>query len=326
MANKNASEPLVSVVTPVLNQRDFIDQTLHSVLEQGYPNIEYIVIDGGSSDGTREILESYVDRITLISEPDSGQADAINKGLRLSHGQIITWLNSDDVYLPGTVSAVVKAFTVNQDAVCVYGDCSYINSEGEPLSRYPAREFDLRRLVVESENFIPQPAAFFRRECLEKAGYLEEGLDYVLDYELWLRFSAVGNFAYLPRELAQTRLHPRAKSVASFSGFGEELISVIEDYFDNPELPEAFSRFREEAVSKAALRAAHAAFWAGEFGSAFQYSEIAKPDYLPLTKKITRAYIRGLFRLNQFGFPVGNLISKSKKNPYTLFVRMDKDK
>ncbi|MEN8240817.1 MAG: glycosyltransferase family 2 protein [Chloroflexota bacterium] len=316
------TEPLVSVITPVLNQQDYIEQTLQSVLNQDYPNIEYLVIDGGSTDGTLEILESYVDRITLISEPDEGQADAINKGFRLSRGEITTWLNADDVYLPGAVSAVVDAFAEDIKAVCIYGDCSYVNTQGEVLSRYPAREFDLRRFVVESENFIPQPAAFFRRECLEKAGSLDVELDFVLDYELWLRFAQVGKFSYLSQELAQARLHPEAKSVASFAKFGEELVEVIEAYYKTTKLALNLRGTRDEAVSKAGLRAAHAAFWAGDLQSAYQYSKIAKLKHLPLRKKITHTYIQGLSLLDHLGFPVGRFVRGSKKNPYTLFKNL----
>jgi len=319
VAFETRPEPLVSVITPVLNQQDYIEETVRSVLNQDYQNVEYLVIDGGSTDGTLEILESYVDRITLISEPDEGQADAINKGFRLSSGEITSWLNADDVYLPGAVSAVVDAFAADIKAVCIYGDCSYINTQGEVLSRYPARDFDLRRFVVESENFIPQPASFFRRECLEKAGYLDLELDFVLDYELWLRFAKVGKFSYMSQELAHARLHPEAKSVASFAKFGEELVDVIEDYYKTSKLTLDLQGTREEAVSKAGLRAAHAAFWAGELESAYQYSKTANLKHLPLRKKITRTYIQGLSLLDHLGFPVGKIVRGSKKNPYTLF-------
>jgi glycosyltransferase involved in cell wall biosynthesis len=310
---------MVSVITPVLNQRGYIAGTVRSVLEQDHPNIDYIVIDGGSTDGTLEILEQYRDHIRLISEPDGGQANAINKGLRLAEGEIMAWLNADDALLPGAIGEIARAFAADPGVVCVYGDCNYIDSRGRVLSRYPARPFDLRSLVVHSENFIPQPAAFFRKVCLDSAGYLDETLDYVLDYELWLRFSQVGKFKYLPKELAHLRLHSGAKSVAAFASFGDELVAVIEDYFNQPGLLAELQHARQEAISRANLRAAHAAFWAGEMDAARHYSQKARWEHMPIKPRITRMYIQWLSALNRRGIPVANLVRRSSRNPYTLY-------
>lgn len=280
--------------------------------------MEIIVIDGGSTDGTLELLQKAADEITLISEPDSGQANAINKGFFLAHGKILAWLNADDIYLPGAVGAAVQAFEENPEVCCVYGDCAYVDAEGERIAAYPARSFDLHSLVVDGENFIPQPATFFRRACLDKVGMLDEELDYVLDYELWLRFTRVGNFLYLPEPLAQTRLHAGAKSVASFASFGDELIGVIEDYFDHPDLPAALAGAREEAISKASLRAAHAALWAEEYAAALRHNRRAAWKYLTARKRATSALIWVFGLLGRAGVPAGRLLARLRENPYTM--------
>jgi glycosyltransferase involved in cell wall biosynthesis len=308
--------PVVTVVTPVLNQRDYIEAAVRSVLAQDYENLEYLVIDGGSTDGTLEILRRFDNRLTLISEPDTGQANAINKGLYLARGEILAWLNADDLYFPGAVEAAVEALTPNPDAVCVYGDCDYIDPEGKTLTRYPARPFDLRSLAVAAENFIPQPAAFFRRACLETAGYLNEDLNYVLDYELWLRFSRVGQFVYLPKKLAQTRLHAGAKSVASFAEFGDELVSVIEKAFEDNALPIEIEGCREEALSSANLRAAHAAFWAGEFVSAIDHVRRTRREFSAFRQKMVKAYILLFGGLARLGLPAASLLKLLGRNPY----------
>jgi glycosyltransferase involved in cell wall biosynthesis len=318
MADSSGLTPTVTVVTPVLNQRAYIEAAVQSVLEQDYPQVEYIVIDGGSTDGTLEILNKYRDRITLISEADSGQSNAINKGLYLARGEILAWLNADDLYLPGAISLVVQKFSDQPEVACVYGDCDYIDPGGQVLAQFPAKAFDLQMLVVTAENFIPQPAAFFRRSCLNQAGYLDEKLEYLMDYELWLRIASVGRFEYIPRTLAQTRLHANAKSVAAFARFGDELVGVIDDYFSRPDLPEMLLGTRQEAVSKASLRAAHAAFWAGEYSSAARHLKLVDWQYLSRRQKLSRVRLGGLALIGRLGLPVGAVLRRLKTNPYTM--------
>ena len=163
--------PLVTIVTPSYNQVRFLEATLRSVLDQDYPHIEYLVVDGDSNDGSVEIIHRYADHITWwVSEKDSGQSEAINKGFQRSHGEFVGWLNSDDIYLPGAVSAAIQVFQSHPEAGLVYGDAQAIDAEGKPFNWMGARQYTLTDLMA--FNIICQPAAFMRRSVLEEAGYL----------------------------------------------------------------------------------------------------------------------------------------------------------
>jgi glycosyltransferase involved in cell wall biosynthesis len=204
-------EPLVSIVTPSYNQGKFIEETIQSVLEQEYKNIEYIVIDGGSTDNTVDILKKYGSKIQWISERDRGQSDAVNKGIKLAKGEIIGWLNSDDTYLPGALTKVVNFFKKYNQIDMVYGEGYHINELGEIIERYPTKPFDYNELA---ENcFICQPTAFFKAEAFNKAGLLNEELHYCMDYELWMRMAGNCQIAYLPEYLATSRLYPENKTL-----------------------------------------------------------------------------------------------------------------
>src|SRR5579883_1225991 len=162
------SAPLVSIVTPSFNQAQFLEKTVRSVLSQDYPNIEYIIIDGGSTDGSVEIIKKYEDRLAYwVSEPDKGQAHAINKGWQRATGTIVAYLNSDDLYMPGTVTTAVQALQSQPDECMVYSDALMIDEHGRQLRRLIGRPFDIRH-VITSEGFVPQPTAFIRRHALDQ--------------------------------------------------------------------------------------------------------------------------------------------------------------
>jgi len=197
--------PLVSIVTPSFNQARYIDATLQSVLTQDYPSIECIVTDGASTDNTVEILRHYETRIIWTSEPDHGQADAINKGFSRSHGQILGWLNSDDTLEKSAVTAAVQFLSAHPDVSMVYGDANFIDSRGQFIVPCAHIEpFSASRLIHYSD-FIVQPAAFFRRDAFESVGALDPSLHYAMDYDLWLKFAAQFKIAYLPKVLANYR-------------------------------------------------------------------------------------------------------------------------
>jgi GT2 family glycosyltransferase len=263
--------PVVSIVTPSLNQSRFIRATIDSVLSQDYPNLEYWVIDGGSKDGTLEILQSYDGRLRWLSEPDSGQSQAVNKGWRLSRGGILGWVNADDLLQPLAVRHAVEALLENRSMGAVYGDAVYIDEMGDFIQPYPAREFDYEEFVVETENFIPQPGVFMRRAVLERAGFLNEALHYVMDHDLWLRMGLVAPMAYLPVPMAALRWHSAAKTAKAMSKFAREFEFIYQDFCSNQSLSVHIRTHRNIIMHKALVHSASFCFWGGETGMAIQY-------------------------------------------------------
>jgi glycosyltransferase involved in cell wall biosynthesis len=213
--------PTVSIVTPSFNQAQFLEKTLLSVLEQDYPAIEYLVVDGGSTDGSVEIIRKYADRIAWwVSEKDNGQADGINKGLRRATGEIVAWLNSDDFYQPGAIADAVQALCDNPDAGFVYGDLQVVNPAGETTNVLTYGDWKLPGLM--EFKIIGQPAVFMRREVLAQAGYLDEHYHFLLDHHLWLRMATVAEPKYIPRLWAGEHYHPGSKNAAHAAEFGAE--------------------------------------------------------------------------------------------------------
>jgi glycosyltransferase involved in cell wall biosynthesis len=201
--------PLVSIVTPCLNAARFIEEAVQSVMSQDYPQIEYIVMDGGSTDGTVEILERagqrYEGRLRFVSGRDRGAADAINRGFSLSRGQIFTYLSADDVYLPGAVSAAVQALREHPEAAVVYGDAWWIDDAGNRIAPYPVRDFD--RALLARECFICQPASFLRREAFENAGGMDPEWNLTFDYEFWIRLARTCELRRIEGTFALSRMH-----------------------------------------------------------------------------------------------------------------------
>ncbi|MCX6033799.1 MAG: glycosyltransferase family 2 protein, partial [Chloroflexi bacterium] len=229
--------PLVSIVTPSYNQARFLEATLRSVLEQDYPNIEYLVVDGASTDGSMDIIRRYADRLTWwVSEKDSGQSEAINKGLRRARGEIVGWLNSDDVYLPGAVSAAVAAFRSSPDAAVVYGDALAIGEAGRPFNVMHARQYSLVDLMA--FNIICQPAAFMRRSVLEQVEYLNPDYHLLMDNLLWMNMARVAPLVYVPQAWAAARYHDQAKNRTRGAAYGREAKELIDGLKSRPEFAE----------------------------------------------------------------------------------------
>lgn len=217
------TQPLVTIITPSYNQGQFIAATIDSVLAQDYPRIEFLVMDGGSTDQTLAVLHSYGARVRWLSQADKGQADAINKGVALTSGSIVTWLNSDDILLPNAVSAAVREFNRHTDAALVYGNGEFIDRDGRVfMPATHVEPFDWYRLLNVSD-FILQPAAFFRRAAFLAVGGLDPNLHYVLDYDLWLKLARCYPIHYFPTLLARSRVYPEAKT---FRGGMDRLIEV----------------------------------------------------------------------------------------------------
>ncbi len=221
--------PLVSIVTPSFNQGRFIRDTIESVLGQGYSNIEYLVMDGGSTDETVKILQEYDDRLTWVSERDRGQADAINKGWRRAQGTVLAYLNSDDTYLPDAVERAVACLEEHLDAGAVYGEGYHVDEAGKVLERYPTEPFSMARL--EETCFICQPTVFLRRAIVERVGYLDESLQYCMDYDLWIRIGRVAPFVHTPHHLANRRRHPDTKTLGQRARAQAEILRMVQRHF-----------------------------------------------------------------------------------------------
>ena len=240
--------PLVSIVTPSYNQARFLEATLRSVLAQDYPSIEYLVVDGASSDGSVEIIRRYADRLTWwVSEKDSGQSEAINKGLRRSQGEIVGWLNSDDVYLPGAVSAAVAAFRSNPSAGLVYGDALAIDADGKSFNVMRARQYTLTDLMA--FNIICQPAAFMRRSVLEQVNYLDPGYQLLMDNLLWMNMAQKAPIIYVPQTWAAARYHDQAKNRTRGAAYGREAHLLVDDLQSRPEFTRIISQDKKRIMA-----------------------------------------------------------------------------
>jgi glycosyltransferase involved in cell wall biosynthesis len=210
--------PLISIVTPSFNQARFLRRTIDSVLSQDYPQVEYVVIDGGSTDGSVDVLrtygDTYGDRIRWVSEPDRGQSDAINKGFAHCRGAIRAYLNSDDVLWPGALRAVVAHFDRHPDWELVYGNAYNIDADDRILGRYPTAPYSFERLLHNC--IICQPAAFWRARIVERVGPFDAGLHYAMDLDYWLRIDrARGRIVHVPEVLACSRIHPATKTLSA---------------------------------------------------------------------------------------------------------------
>lgn len=225
--------PRISIITPSYNQAEYLEMTIKSAHSQQYPNLEHIVIDGGSTDGSVAIIEKWAPKLAYwVSEPDRGQSDAINKGLRRARGDILGWLNSDDLYEPGALPAVAQCFAEHPDVDVVFGDCTIVDAGGHPLFVRREIPFDFN-IVLYGVNYLNQPAVFWRRSVMMRVGLLDESFHHMMDREYWLRMArAACRFHYLPQVLAATRWHPDAKSLATPEGFNRERGRLREMYWN----------------------------------------------------------------------------------------------
>ena len=206
----NSREPLVSIVTPLYNMARHLPATIESVLSQDYPRIEYIVVDGGSTDGSLEILERHRDRLRWITGKDKGPSDAVYRGFLEARGEVFAWLNADDIYLPGAVRTGVEYLASHQDVDVVYGEGYWIDDKGAIIRRYPTLPFDPR--VLERDCFICQPASFIQAASYKRCG-LDPDINASFDYDLWIRMAKQNfRFASIPEYLAGSRMHGGAKT------------------------------------------------------------------------------------------------------------------
>jgi len=219
-------EPLVTIVTPSYNQAAYLEETIQSVLDQDYKNIQYIIVDGASTDDSVDIIKRYENRILKwISESDRGQTDAINKGFSLAKGEIIGWLNSDDTLFPNAVSEAVRFLTDNPAVGLIYGDANFIDGDSEVIGKFPAAQTTLKKLR-RGYVHIPQQASFFRKSLWDQVGPLDPSFYFAMDYDLWVRLASVSEIKYLPRVWANFRLHGKAKTISADDRCWPEMMRV----------------------------------------------------------------------------------------------------
>ena len=224
--------PLVSVITPSYNQVQYLEPAMQSVLGQDYPHLEYAVIDGASTDGSQAVIQGYQEQLSWwVSEPDRGQASAINKGIDRARGEIVAWLNSDDLYLPGAVQRAVQVM-IETNAAMVFGDAVTIDDRGRLLNQLSFGDWGLRELL--RFRMICQPAVFIRREAWESVGGLNDDLHFMLDHRLWIDIAARYSIQHLSGVLAASRYHREAKNAAMAAGFAEEIHSLVEVLREDP--------------------------------------------------------------------------------------------
>lgn len=227
--------PKISIITPTLNQAKFIERTILSVLNQGYPDLEYLVFDGGSTDGTQEILQRYSAKIKWWSEPDRGQSHALNKGLQICTGEIIGFINSDDEYEPGALLKVGQFFSLHPEAMWITGKCRIIDEDDkEVFSFISIYKHTLLRLhhpaLLAIVDYIPQPSTFWRRVIVEEIGLFDESLRYVMDYDYWLRISKRYRLYYINEYLARFRIYPSSKTWQSVVSQDKEEEKMVQRY------------------------------------------------------------------------------------------------
>lgn len=223
-------KPLVSIVTPSYNQGRFIRQTIESVLSQDYENLEYIIVDGGSTDNTHEIVKEYQDKLTYISEKDNGQSDAINKGFKLAKGEIVAWLNSDDTYEPNCISRAVEEFEENKNLGLVYGDGYIIDENSQKLKIFEAtQEFDLWTLI-NIWDYIMQPTTFFRAKFLKEVEYLNVDLNWCMDWDLWIKLALVSEVKYVKEIFACSREYGDTKTSTGGDKRMDEITALMQKY------------------------------------------------------------------------------------------------
>jgi len=296
--------PMISIITPSYQQGEFIEATLQSVISQNYPSLEYIVIDGGSSDNSLAVIRSHESKINRwLSEPDHGQVDALNKGFRMAMGEIIGWINSDDVLVPDALARVGAFFAAHPDISLVFGDAIAIDRRGNPLSLKKPGKFDIRWLIRTDD--IPQSSVFFRRDFFISIGYLDDRLHYALDYDLLIKAALNQDPVYLPALLSEFRIYPETKTAAGKTQFSVDIIYFIDSILRQWDIPDDKKKYLLTSQ-----------FWrifeiilAEEFGKedlnrlrndpyviriALRYRDVLYPHFLRMMKMPVLCHKRGL--------------------------------
>lgn len=247
-------QPLVTIITPSYNQARFLPATYESVICQDYPNIEYFIIDGGSTDGSAELIKNWAEkknnRISWwISEKDNGQADAINKGLARANGEIVAWLNSDDIYMVGAVTKAVEIFKEQPNLGLIFSNVFSNNAEGEFINAMVYGDWGLEELLA--FNIIGQPGIFMRKAALDKVGGLDLTYNLLLDHQLWLRIASQFPIKHVNDYFAAARMHPAAKNMSLTAGYGKEALEIVDWIKSRDDLVQIYKRNHRKIVAGA---------------------------------------------------------------------------
>ena len=229
--------PIISIVTPSYNQGSYLEETILSVLEQGYPALEFFIFDGGSTDGSLDIIQKHQDQLTFWeSKPDRGQSHAINKGFRMASGEIVAWLNSDDLLAPGALKVVAQAWQQNPGVGLITGQTEIIDQAGKPTGNIFGSEPNVINSLLSSENPVSQPSTFFSTSALKEVGFLDETLHMSMDWDLWLRIGARYPTLFIPKILSKSRTWEMTKTRTQLVRSGPEHIRIVKNFIkQNPD-------------------------------------------------------------------------------------------
>jgi glycosyltransferase involved in cell wall biosynthesis len=242
--------PLVTIITPSYNRASFLDETVKSVLSQDYPNFEYIVLDDGSSDSTKDVIEKYLDQIIFESHLNMGEQRTVNKGFEMASGEIICVVNSDDPLLNGAIHAGVQALLLNPDALAAYPDWDEINTDSAFIKHLLLPDYDIENMLTDF-NVGMGPGVFIRRSAIEKYGMRDLQFKYVGDLEFWFRLALHGKLVHIPRTLATHRTHLGAASVTDQGArMANELVRMVEKIYVEYDAPKDLWRIRNKALSR----------------------------------------------------------------------------
>jgi glycosyltransferase involved in cell wall biosynthesis len=270
--------PLVTIITPAYNRADYLKETIESVLQQDYPNVEYLVLDDGSKDNTVELLKEYDGRIYWESHSNMGEILTVNKAYGMAKGEYIAVINSDDPLLPGAISAVVDAFLKNPDALVVYPDWQYIDGDGKSVMDVKTPEYNYLEMLG-THKCMPGPGTFVSRNALTLAGLRDPQVKYISDFDLWLRMGLYGPFKRLPKVLASYRVHPTSlSSTEQGRKMSAEDIDMLVRLYRRKDLPESVLKIKNKAYSWAHY---HACQVAGSAKYTAAYHAILAMIYCP---------------------------------------------
>lgn len=271
----SASQPLVSIVVPAYNHATYLGQTIRSVLEQDYPRIELIVIDDGSTDNTVEILRGFGNAFLWESQPNMGQALALNRGWSIARGEILSYLSADDRLLPGAVSAAVETLDANRDIVLTYCDFNIVDHDLRVMRHVRTAEFSYLDMVVNT-SCTPGPGVFFRREAYNATGGWDPRFRQMPDFDYWLRLGLRGPFLRIRRTLAEFRTHGTSQTASRTSTErAEEPVQIIEKYYAMPGIPQPIAAARDRALGSAHLTSAQLHLRSGRYRNALAHVRAA---------------------------------------------------